>query len=579
MVDQRPSQPGIAPQPLRIGSRGSALALVQARLVEAALARAGIDSSITVITTDGDLRAADTPWGEGAFVTAIEAALRDDRIDVAVHSAKDLPTDEDLALPVAAFLPRASADDVLVLPVGASPITSLADLPPGARVGTDSPRRTAFLRASRPDLAFQRLHGNVDTRLRRLDAGDADAIVLAAAGLDRLGRSDRISLRLDPSIVPPAPGQGALAVQVRASDSAARDAVRTLDDPATRRAVEAERALLAATGGGCRAPIGAFARETEHGLHLIGGYARQDGTVRVVVDREAMADPDGSLVRAVLHELADEAALAAIGGDGARVIVTRAADQSSALVLSLVDRGLAPLSVPAIEIVPGDEAAIADAIGRLSSFDWVAVTSSNTVESLAAAARDGGTTLAAVAGPRLRWAAVGAATKRALAGAGIKPTWVPSRSSADALADALPVTAGERVLFPRSDLAELAPAERLVARGVAVEAPVAYRTIEGPAPSISLLDRALPLGPSATVLTSGSTARGLLALADHLGARELVLAIPAVCLGPETALHAKELGYRVAAVEPMQRVGAIADLVVRAIAETESRHTQVEVAL
>ncbi|HEX5450843.1 MAG TPA: hydroxymethylbilane synthase, partial [Candidatus Limnocylindrales bacterium] len=172
---------------LRIGTRGSALALAQASLVRDHLLGVGESAELVIITTDGDTRPPDTAWGEGAFVSAIEAALHGDRIDVAVHSAKDVPTDEDPRLAIAAYLERAEPGDVIVLPNGRS-LPSIDDLPVGARVGTDSPRRTAFLRARRPDLEIHPLHGNVDTRLRRLDEGQTDALMLAEAGLSRLDR-------------------------------------------------------------------------------------------------------------------------------------------------------------------------------------------------------------------------------------------------------------------------------------------------------------------------------------------------------------------------------------------------------
>jgi porphobilinogen deaminase len=197
MNDVRPS--------LRLGTRGSRLALVQTGLVAARLREGGAVVETVIIETDGDRRAADTAWGEGAFVTAIEAALLAGQVDVAVHSAKDVPTDEDPRLTIAAFLPRERPEDVLVVRAGED-VRDLADLPVGARVGTDSPRRTAFLRALRPDLRVHPLHGNVDTRLRRLDHGETDALVLAGAGLRRLGAADRIAAWLPPAMVPPAPG-------------------------------------------------------------------------------------------------------------------------------------------------------------------------------------------------------------------------------------------------------------------------------------------------------------------------------------------------------------------------------------
>lgn len=241
--------------PLRIGTRGSRLALVQARWVAARLADAGIPSRLQILRTAGDDRAPDTAWGEGAFVSRIERALLEGEVDAAVHSAKDVPTVEEPRLEIAAFPPREDPRDALV---GRLRGRTLAGLPAGSRVGTDSPRRTAFLRAVRPDLVFHPLHGNVDTRLARLDAGETDVLVLAVAGLRRLGYADRIDEILSPRLAAPAPGQGGLAVQCRADDDRTRAALRVLDEPAARAAISAERAFLRATGGGCRSAVGAL---------------------------------------------------------------------------------------------------------------------------------------------------------------------------------------------------------------------------------------------------------------------------------------------------------------------------------
>ncbi len=237
---------------------------------------------IVTIVTAGDVRAVDTAWGEGAFVGALERALLEGRIDLATHSAKDVPLDT--ALPIAAYPVREESRDVLVTRAGG---LSLASLPEGAVVGTDSPRRAGFLRAERPDLRVVPLHGNVDTRLRRLDAGDVDALILAAAGLRRLGLADRIDVVLDARVMPPAPGQGALAVQVRngGDDVAAR--VGEIDDTAVRAAVVCERATLAAAGGGCRAPLGATAEIVAEQIRLTAGFVAEDGRGRLIVERDA----------------------------------------------------------------------------------------------------------------------------------------------------------------------------------------------------------------------------------------------------------------------------------------------------
>ena len=284
---------------IRIGTRGSRLALVQARLVADALAARGNAVELVVLETEGDRRPPDTAWGEGAFVTAIEQALRDGLIDVAVHSAKDVPTGEPADLQIAAYVPRADARDALVLAHGNAPV-ALAELPAGTRVGTDSPRRSAFLLARRPDLRVRPLHGNVDTRLARLDAGEVDALVLACAGLDRLGFGERIAERLDPLVVPPAPGQGALAVQIRIVDAALAGLVAKLDHAPTRLAVEAEREVLRAAGGGCRAPIGALASADGDDLLILAGSASADGSSMVMETRRVRA----SRARAAAQALA-----------------------------------------------------------------------------------------------------------------------------------------------------------------------------------------------------------------------------------------------------------------------------------
>ena len=244
---------------IKIGTRGSKLALTQTEIVRAALLRLqpGLDIALETITTKGDA-IQDKPLsqigGNGVFVRQIEVALQEGTIDLAVHSAKDLPSSLAPDLMIAAYLPRADARDVLVSRDG----TRLLDLPHAARVGTGSPRRACQLKALRPDLTLLDLRGNVDTRLRKLHEGQYDAIVLAAAGLERLGATEQISEWLEPDMMLPAVGQGALAVQVRSDDAEIVRLVGQLNDPATCAAVTAERAFLAHVGGSCSLPVGAY---------------------------------------------------------------------------------------------------------------------------------------------------------------------------------------------------------------------------------------------------------------------------------------------------------------------------------
>ncbi len=252
---------------------------MQSELVADRLRVAGHDVELVPIVTEGDVRPMDMSPGEGVFVAAIARALLAGDIDIAVHSAKDIPLEEEPGLLIAAYPERADPCDVLITRNGRESLESLVRF---AVVGTDSPRRTGFLLAARPDLKVVPLHGNVETRLRRLDEGAADALVLAAAGIDRLGKSTRVDVRLNPQVVPPAPGQGALAVQVRRDDARLVALISAIDDEDVRCAVEAEREVLKATGGTCRAPVGALASVTKDSFTLLAAGVNSDGTGKLI---------------------------------------------------------------------------------------------------------------------------------------------------------------------------------------------------------------------------------------------------------------------------------------------------------
>lgn len=274
---------------VRIGTRGSALALWQARHTAAMLAEArpGLSVELVEIVSTGD-QITDVPLsaveGTGFFTATLERALLDGHVDVAVHSFKDLPVAETPGLVVAAVPPRGPVEDVLCAREGATHRT----LRRGARVGTCSTRRTAQLRALRPDLEFPMLRGNVPTRVGRVMNGELDAIVLARAGLERLELCSHITEVFPIDTMLPAPAQGALAVQCRASDTETRALLSALDDAPTRTAVTAERTVLRVLGGGCSVPVGASARWGEDGRRLVltAAVFAMDGrhTVRVQID-------------------------------------------------------------------------------------------------------------------------------------------------------------------------------------------------------------------------------------------------------------------------------------------------------
>jgi hydroxymethylbilane synthase len=273
---------------LRIGSRGSQLALWQANHIAALLRERGHQVEIEVIRTTGDkiTEVALAQVGtKGMFTKEIEEAMAAGHVDLAVHSLKDLPTEIDPQFEIVAITKRESPLDALC-----SNYENLAALPKGARVGTSSLRRQAQLKALRPDLDIHPLRGNVDTRLRKLEAGEYAAIILATAGLARLGKQHLIREKLSPEIMCPSAGQGALAIEIRAGDSATRQNLIFLDEAAARATTTCERALLNRMGGGCQVPIGALAEVRDGKLHLNAVVAKPDGS-KVLRGRGEGTDP------------------------------------------------------------------------------------------------------------------------------------------------------------------------------------------------------------------------------------------------------------------------------------------------
>ena len=296
---------------LRLGTRASQLAHTQSQTVaDAITAASGVPVELVHISTEGDRSAAAIAQlgGTGVFVTAIRQALLEGTVDVAVHSYKDLPTAPAPGLALAAVPPREDPRDALVARDG----LTLGELPAGARVGTGAPRRVAQLRALGLGLEVVPIRGNVDTRMARVVPGDLDAVVLARAGLARLGRLDAVTETLDPLQVLPAPAQGALAVECRADDDRTRELLAALDDAATRACVLAERTTLAALEAGCSAPVAAYAElaEGEDGpeLYLRASVTAIDGSDGV---RDSVSGPVGDaerLGRALAAELLDRGA-------------------------------------------------------------------------------------------------------------------------------------------------------------------------------------------------------------------------------------------------------------------------------
>jgi hydroxymethylbilane synthase len=471
---------------------------------------------------------------EGIFVKELEQALLDGRAEIAVHSAKDLPTKATAGLVLAAFLPRADARDVLV----AREAATLSGLHEGARIGTGSPRRTAQLAAQRGDLRFVPIRGNVDTRLNKLRQGQVDALVLAGAGLLRLDRIAEVHEWLPFSLVLPAPGQGALVLQTLKGNRA-QELVRQVDHAPTRRAVEAERAVLRGLGGGCLSAVGAYAELVDGQLSLTAAVLAEDGSA--VVRAAARGHLDDAVVDDVVARLQAGGANRLLRErgpkplSGVRVMVTRAASQAEGFTRALKAAGAAVVVCPVIRI-EAIEVTLPDPDG----YDWVVFTSVNGVDRFFELLGQRGL------GNRVRIAAIGPETAAALVDRGAPAQIVPRRFVAEELAAALPasVVRGARILIPRAAGGREVLPEQLRKNGARVDVLETYRAIP-PDDLRHKLEAAMRDGVDVITLTSSSAVRHLV---EALGASGLPSRTQLACVGPVTAETAREAGLPVAII-------------------------------
>jgi hydroxymethylbilane synthase len=528
--------------------------------VAALLVGLGVECEIVPIETRGD-DVADRPLpeigGDGVFTERIERALRAAEIDIAVHSLKDLPVVDPDELCVGAVLGREEVREVLVSREG----RSLAALPFGATVGSSSTRRQAQLLAIRRDLVVRPIRGNVETRIRKVESGEYDATLLAGAGVLRLGLTGKIAQWMDLSELLPAPGQGALAVQCRTADRATRGALARIDEPALHVETDAERGFLRALGGGCSAPVGAFAQTRGPRLRLRGRISALDGSRSVDVEDEG--EDHAALVaelaaRALREGAADLIAFAAkhtashlLAGPlgGLRVLVTRGREQAGELCAWLAATGAVPVAVPLIGIAPLEDTRDLDAaIERLASYHWLVFASANGVKFFIKrleAMRMGKPWTPGA--PRV--AAVGPGTAEALRQHGISADLVPAVHTGIALAEgilgsAAEGLAGTRVLMPRALDGKEEAATLLRRHGAVVDDVPTYRT-EPCSPSVKDL-ALLEDGVDAILFTSSSAVsawcdqtRGGGPFAEV--ARRAIIA----CIGPSTASTARDRGVRV----------------------------------
>jgi hydroxymethylbilane synthase len=519
---------------LRLATRGSALAWTQSGLVADALRAQGHDVELVRVTTHGDVSNAPLAslGGAGVFVGAVRAAVLAGDADLAVHSFKDLPTAPPDGLALAAVPPREDPADALCARDG----LCLDTLPHGARVGTGSPRRAAQVLARRPDLEVVAIRGNVETRLARI-TDDLDAVVLAAAGLRRLGLAAAITDLLDPDRFLPAPAQGALAVECRAdAPSELRAALAALDDPASRRAALAERAVLARLEAGCAAPVAAHAVADGGRMVLVAAVTSTDGAHELREAAEGVASDEGAvglgtrvadlLLAAGAAELVELAAGRPKPLAGRRVLVPERAPAGCAEALAAAGADVVRAAFTGFEALAPDRLGTALA----AHWDWLVVTSARTVASLPAARVAAGTG---------RVAAVGPATADALRAAGLEPDLVADPGGGAALVDAFPDGPG-RVVMPGAESPSGQPADGLVAKGWTVEAVPVYRTVDRPLPD-DVVSTWRSGGFDLFVVTAGSVARAGVAAAGLPGPE-------VVALGASAADAARAAGLRVAAV-------------------------------
>jgi len=534
-----------------VGTRGSALAQWQANHIIAALKKIAPDLQIEtrIIKTTGDqdqTRSLAELGGLGVFTKEIENALRAREIDLAVHSLKDLPTETANDLMIAAISAREDPRDCIV----SRHHVGLMQLPRGARIGTSSARRAAQIRALRPDAQIVPLRGNVDTRLRKAQTDEYDAVVLAAAGITRLGRANEITEYLPLDSFLPDPGQGALAIEIRADDTELASLVAQLDHAATRAAVTAERAFLKALGGGCRMPIGAYAEMRGDELYVRALIASDDGAH--ITRGETAGDPANAEKLGV--ELARQLSGARQGArnepatqyatrntppvtplSGKRILITRAHEQANALAEKIRALGGEPIEFPTIDFAPLENFGVLDdALARLGEFDWVVFTSANGVRFVAERLRALGRDANMLASAKI--AAIGPATARALQDLGLRVAFVPTKFLGEQIALELPIEHGQRALLLRADIASDVLERGLLARGVHVKNIEAYRTVMPPAQKIDLQSI------DAITFTSSSTVRNFVAMQGGVSHAHVF------CIGPVTAETARDLGLRVDAV-------------------------------
>lgn len=490
---------------LKLGTRGSRLAMCQSEQVARLLREhnPGLQVELVIIQSTGDQILTSPLWqigGKGLFTREIEVALLEERIDVAVHSLKDLPTTNTPGLTIAAVPPRESPWDLLL---SATPL-ELADLSENEVIGTSSLRRQALLSSIYPKLKIKDLRGNVPTRLAKMLEGQYRAIVLAEAGINRLQLTAPFTRRLTENELLPAPGQGALGIQSRANDEETISLLGPLNDYATVACTSAERALLHHLGGGCQAPLGAYTKIQDGELVLTGRVVSKDCTQSLQATLSGSIDAPEQLGKSVAAELLEQGASRWMSdwrvnpteGEtnqivlqfetemkqkplyNVPVIVTREEDADGPVSRALRSAGASPICLPlVVSTLLGLTKPMREAVQQIATFDWIILTSKRSFEALLQT----GLSESEIKNPAIRWACVGEGTSSRLRAFGVEPSLQASVQTADSLAAELLATLGTaasktRVLFPRSSIASQAIHEQFKLSGVQLHEVVAYDT-------------------------------------------------------------------------------------------------------
>jgi len=551
-----------------IGSRGSDLALTQTNYIADRLRALSpdIEVAVEIISTKGD-RVTDVPLaqvgGKGVFTKELEVALLDGSIDLAVHSLKDLPTELPGGLALAAVPERENPSDALISASGAG----LLDLPQGARVGTSSTRRQVQLRACRPDLVLVDLRGNVPTRLKKLHDEGLDAIILASAGLNRLGLERHITEHIAPEHMLSAVGQGALGIEIREDDTKLRALLEGLHDPITAAATAAERTLLAAMGGGCQVPLGALATLSGDTITLRACACSPDGRQVIRAEESGPAGAPEALGRAVAQILLDGGASAFIQQvnldalkakqplAGKTIVVTRAANQASQLSTELAELGARVVDFPTIAVNPvtpeGD-------LGGAGDYDWIIFTSRNGVDHFVAALEAEGRSLAEFRAAA--FCAIGPATAAALRAHKVPITLTPEHYIAESILAGLQTLendlTGKRFLMPRGNLARPDLPRSLRDAGAEVVECVVYETVM-PEIAPDAVEAMVASAPDWVTFTSSSTARNFVAALDDGQRARITAGARFASIGPITTATAEQLGLAIAAEPQRHEVPAL----------------------